>query len=685
MRFMEMIRKKGGTCLGIFLAVFLVSVFAGLGISGGFSFRGCSAERPDQQRYQPVSPMIVTDVPELEAVLLVNGAKVSERDFFQKIQILTQGRSSADNPGLQLQAYGYATNYAISEEIIAAQAEVLNVVVEKEDIQEAKDQVIDQQMAGVPEASGGNVIGDAFKSLDEAKKRKKVFNDYLRARGLSPEQWETQARLELIQSKTQEAWQEKIDAEVAIKADETKAEIDQRLADGESFEALALEFSEDPNLPDRESIDPFWLSRGLVLKAQEDAAFDAEDGTITDWIEVPAGWHRFEVLDHKIAEGEEFEAERENIITALKTASTDEEYEPTEEQIANKYEQVQVRQLMLKTSKPGAVNEEITKLVEKADIQINNPYILAYQALYNGKLQPPHSVDLAQLTTFAELAPVGEGYDFGLIQEYLDATAEAMSGESAVEDAPVAGETTSDHPALADETAEEVEDEELPPNYALAVGLLKVGLQDVTDEERATYFHYYIVGQTMLDWLGDEEAHDRQPIDRDAARTQIEDNLSRAAEYYEYSAPIHSSRGLNLAWLGEEEQALASLDLAIQYGPADAYAPIYEDIKKAYEVLDNNAKLEELDGILAEFRQAQLQAAMEQAQAGQGGNNVVSIPPGGDIDDALEQAQQQGGGMVTLTGEDTDADAEGEGDATEDAETSTEDAGKPEPAEGEGE
>ena len=158
-----------------------------------------------------------------------------------------------------------------------------------------------------------------------------------------------------------------------------------------------------------------WISRGLVTKEQEEAAFACEAGEITDWIEVPAGWSRFKVLEHKKAEGPEFEAERESIVTSLKAGNED--YEPKDAEIARQYEKVNVIQVMLKTSAPGEVNKRIQELVDQADVQMNNPYLLAYQAMYEDKLQPPAGWGLAELQTIAELSTVGEGYDFGLIQE----------------------------------------------------------------------------------------------------------------------------------------------------------------------------------------------------------------------------------------------------------------------------
>ena len=90
--------------------------------------------------------------------------------------------------------------------------------------------------------------------------------------------------------------------------------IDQRLADGDSFADLALEFSD---IPGETQDEPYWMGRELALPEQTEAAFGTPVGEVTAWIEVPSGWYRFEVVDEKLAEGDDFEAARSDIINQL--------------------------------------------------------------------------------------------------------------------------------------------------------------------------------------------------------------------------------------------------------------------------------------------------------------------------------------------------------------------------------
>ena len=211
---------------------------------------------------------------------------------------------------------------------------------------------------------------------------------------------------------------------------------------------------------------------------------------------------------------------------------------------------------------------------------------------------------------------------------------------------------TTDEAAADEAPAVDPANEAPKPLYALAVGLFKLAIQD--EKDPAGYFPYYIIGRTYLDWLADEDAQVLQPINRDAAREDIETNLARAAERYDYSAMLHASRGVNLAWLGRTEEAYTSLDLAMKYTPAEFNHPVFEEIRKGFEILDATDRLEALDEKIASLRQQQLQQMLEQQMQSEGGNqgNVINIPAGSDLDEVLD-------------GVDNGVASDGEGSATD--------------------
>jgi parvulin-like peptidyl-prolyl isomerase len=699
MRFMQTIREKGGLCLGIFLGFFLISVFAGLGV-GFFTFRGCAAQ-PGFEQQQTTRRVALDPSPTLAKIVMkVNSEPVTEQEFYRELNQLleTMREGGRDDPGMALLAYGHAANRLLAYAVIRQRGQDLGINVTSADVAEEKDQALAGFMSSEA-GSTGNVLGDIARRLGSQRERKRAFSQYLERQGLNEQQWLERTKNYLFLRKTQEELQRILDEEKALAASETKAIIDQRLADGEAFTDLAEQFSEVPGA----NSDAIWLGRDLVLPQQEEALFNTPVGEITDWIEVPSGWYRFEVVDKKIAEGEEFEAKREELVGQLKGEHAGEEdYEPSEDEIKQKYEQVQARQLQLRIDDPGAAERDLAKLGDQAEVEINDPYVLAYQALYDSKLQPTGSMGLEQLTNIAQSAAPGEDYDFELIRAKLDkgrpqqtgpVTEEpAQTGQEGADGAPdgaaPAAETEALEPseeratapdvldgegvaegedeAVAEEevspaTGAEPSEDEFFPIYALAVGLFKLAIQE--NEEPAGYFPYYIIAKTYLDWLGDEEERKRQAIDRATAREEVETNLARAAERYEYSCTLHAERGLNLAWLDRDEEALASLALAEKYASQEADDPIWDTVREAYEVLDAQAQLTALEEKLAEYRRAAFQRQIEQAQreAEQRRSEGAVTIPSGDATTGDGDAGETGGASTDETAQDA-GEENGEGE-----------------------
>jgi len=690
-RFMETIRQKGGLCLGIFLGIFLISVFAGLGISGGFSFKGCSMQQPEGQTAVP-RVKLDTSPEKAIAMLFVNGAPVDEALYYESLtQILDYIRSNdRDDPAAALFGYGYAASQLVMQKVTQQRGDELGVKVTNEDVKEEKDKAIAPFMSG-EEGSTGNILGDLAQKMGSNREVKAAFNKFLATQGISEQQWHTETTRNIQMRKTHEQLQTLIDEEKALQANEDKAVIDQRLADGESFAELAKEYSDAPG----ENLDePLWIGRELALPQQADAMFGTDIGEITDWIEVPSGWYRFNVLDRKMAEGEEFEAKRSDIILQLNSLNADkEDYEPTEEEIASKYEQAQVIQIQLRIDDPGAANRELDKLMQEAHVEVNDPFILAYQALMLDHIQPPAIMDYEQLVNIAKTAHVGEEYDFLLIQQKLDKALEMRVGElegeeettadsedgltEATDDdtAPEGEESTEgstdeegvdkggDDSAATDAVSEDEEDQ-FYPLYPLAIGLFKMAIQD--NEEAVGYLPYYLIADIYIKWLNDEDTRVKQPLERAAAREEIETNLARAAESNDYSHMLHAQRGLNLAWLERKEEAIASLALAIKYAPHDDQNPVWEIVREGYEVADAQDELAEFEAKITEYRQAALQAQIEAAQREartQQQTQVINIPGdedseagnGPSADESADDSVADGGGADAV-----DEAAEGE-------------------------
>lgn len=677
---METIREKGGMCLGIFLAIFLISVFAGLGISGGFSFKGCSMQQPEQQAAVP-RVKLDTSPERINAMLTVNGNAVDEALYYEALmQILDIIRSDdRDDPAAALFGYGIAARQLVMQQVTQQRGDELGVKITNEDIKEEKDKAIAPFMSG-EEGSTGNILGDLAQKMGSNREVKAAFNKFLATQGISEEQWRTETTRNVQVRKTREQLQTLLDEEKSLQASEDKAVIDQRLADGESFAALAIEFSDAPG---ENQYEPLWIGRELALPQQAEAMFGTSVGEITDWIEVPSGWYRFEIVDKKLAEGEDFEAKRNDIILQLNSLNAEvEDYEPSEEEIANKYEQVQVIQIQLRIDDPGAANRELDELMLQAHVEVNDPYILAYQALMLDHIQPPASMGFEQLVNTAKTAQVGEEYDFQLIQLKLDKALEMRAGEpegkeettvdgedglteATDDDTAPEGEESAEGSAVeegvgngsnATDAASEDEEAQFYPLYPLAIGLFKMAIQD--DEEAVGYFPYYMIADTYIKWLDDEDTKSEQPVDRAAAREEIEANLERAAASNDYSYMLHAQRGLNLAWLERKEEALASLALAIKYAPHDDQNPIWEIVREGYEVADAQDELTELEAKITEYRQVALQAQIEAAQRearAQQQTQVINIPGDEENDAGEDPSADEATDESVADGGETDA------------------------------
>ena len=680
MRLMERIRQQGQTGLIIFIVIFVISIFAGLGVS---TFNFATNKRQEQEQAQAGQQVrLESEGVYKDAAMVVNGYAIKDELLNSTLNgVFNRARQDANDPGYRFEAYGQVAMYLIRQEMIMIKADELGIKVTADDLKDEKDQAAAQYMEATEQGGSGNVVGDLAKRLSNNRDRQKAFEEFLMRTGLTEQQWEAETKRAIRSRKTLEAVQAELDGEKEVEATAAKAKVDEELAGGKSFEDVVVEFSEGPGAETGGDIGT-WIQRGLLFSEDaEDVLFSTPVGEISEWIDIPAGFQRFEVYDKQEAEGPEFEAAKAGIIEGIKT-DKGEDYIPTDEEIAEKFEKVKARQLVIKTTEPGAAEQKIAEEMESAKVEVNNTIILAYQALYADRLQPPAGYGQEQLEKFAENSAYGDGYDFSLIAAKLKkglpklpesgAPAETQSGDDsavtetteeggeaappeAVEDggeadapATADAEAATGEPGAqeqpADESAAEADadptmeaDGATPvPIYALGIGLFKLALQE--DGKGNGPFLQYMLAKTYLDWLADEDAYNSQPMDRPAARQEIEDSLAIVADSYEYSPLVHAYRGLNLAWLEEPDAARESLVKAQKYAPADDQSEAFAIIKEAYEVLDDTAKVAEIDQIINELRQQRLQRQIEQAQARQ-----AQQPPQTPFQPGAGQPEAEGG------------------------------------------
>jgi len=682
MSFMETIRSKGQVMLTAFLVIFAITLFFGL--TGGFDPTSLRLSGPDQQT-APDKLNLIQEGALKEAAMLVNGQPVSNaiyEDIVGRIyENLTSGQKGDESQ--RLDAYGYAVGLLAGQEVKLQHAKKLGVRLSEEDFRKEKTAISASFMPAEQSAGGGNVIGDVFKKANTLRAQKAAFSKYLATTGLTEAQWEAQVRRELLAQKVQDQMTEQAKEEEKAELDKRKAEVDAELAKGTAFSAVSEMFNDD-KAQGNAGGDIGWIGYGLLADptqhAQRDALFSTEKGKVTDWIENEAGWLKCEIYDKKEASGPEFEKEKEALRQRLLDQHKGQaDYKPSDEEIAHEYEQVAVRQIMLRRKAEQNVSEELGELAKAARIEVNNAYALAYQALKGDRLQPPSAMSYDALVKLAQTAAIGEGYDFSPIKGKLKrgepeaakaeeqkdaeptdaatdaatdtaaetqpaaegseaatasaaeegadaAPADAAATEAAQETAPAEAEAEPavDEVNMSDTEAAADEADPSAPIYALGIALLEKGIKD-SNSQGDTSFAHYIIAKTYMDWLGDDERLKKQPINRDKAREAIELHLKATVESQDYNAMAFALRGLNLAWLEKKTEAYESLEKAQKFA-ADKDMEVWDRIKEAYEVFDDQTKLAEIDAKLTKLRQEQLQEMLNQSMQKQ---QSQAPPPSG--------------------------------------------------------
>jgi peptidyl-prolyl cis-trans isomerase C len=86
-------------------------------------------------------------------------------------------------------------------------------------------------------------------------------------------------------------------AHILVKSEAKAKEIIGKINAGESFSALATQFSECPSK--KNGGDLGWFGRGQMVREFELAAFEGEKGAIVGPVHTEFGWHVIKILDKK--------------------------------------------------------------------------------------------------------------------------------------------------------------------------------------------------------------------------------------------------------------------------------------------------------------------------------------------------------------------------------------------------
>jgi hypothetical protein len=649
---MERIRRHGDKGFKAFLVIFVISVFAGLGI-GGFNI---SNQAGPAGRGVSVSSDVVLDPASKGTALIVNGTKVSSALLAERVASYQQMlRGQTEDPLNSLMIYGYASSNLIMEEALLGKARELGLKVAREDLEAERNKIV-EQMAAVEQKSTGNMLGDLGKTLGSRREKKSMFNAALNRMGMTDSQWEAQASREILQNKVREKFQAYIDAAADVEAKATRDKVDAELTAGAEFSDMARKYSTAQDSAPQGGDMQQWLLPGLLPDDSNDQVLMAtQPGEMTPWFEVPAGYQRWQVYDRAALEGEELEAAKERLIEQLRNQKDDQTYQPSDEEMAPLAFKVKARQIMIARNSDKTAQDQITDLVSTARIEINNPYVLAYQALFEDKLQPMGGIGYDQLLAVAQKSHAAEGYNYELIRGKLERgkpksgtatdsesdkdeiseqsasldlselakapeASEADGNETGGQDSTTTAESTEDSsnleadPSSSPDTSKPEVDDPSVPIYALAAGLLQQALEG--EDPVGSAFGEGVIAKVYIDWLKSVEDLAGQPVQTDQAREEIEKRLARAVEMDNYNAFFHAQRGLNLAWLGRTEEAVAALETATEYASEQEGGPL-STVYEAYQKLEMDDKASAIKARLDAARERQLMEQIERAQAQQ--------------------------------------------------------------------
>lgn len=221
-----------------------------------------------------------------------------------------------------------------AEQVLAYKYQILNSMIEAEMLmQAAKNEKVKIE---VTNEDINQFIEDIKKNYNMDEKQ---ISDILKAQGVTMEEWKQEVKQGIADQKTVEALMKKVTGDIKVTDEEiiqsyeqvkvstiyvakgkdveqskTKAEEAlAKLSAGEDFAAVAKTYSEATNAQtggdlgfiDREYFDS---QSGLT-----EAAFGLEVGKTSEVIETNAGYHILKVTDKKVAEGKEFEDQKETI------------------------------------------------------------------------------------------------------------------------------------------------------------------------------------------------------------------------------------------------------------------------------------------------------------------------------------------------------------------------------------
>lgn len=256
--------------------------------------------------------------PASAAVARVNGLDIPYGEYQSVYRNLVQQYEMYVGPlsGLDLESVGYeALSQLIDARLVLAAARSERVSIPRADL-DAEIDMIKAQFAS--DAEFRQVLRD--NGLTERQLRDLIEEDLLIERMQEMRLSEVAVTDEDLRAAFEEVHARHILVQpVGDNWDAALARAEEllgRIRAGEDFAMLAMEHSQDPGSGARGG-DLGYFGRGLMVPEFEEVAFSLGVGQVSEPVRSQFGYHIIEVMDHIVAEGEEFEAAKESLRSQL--------------------------------------------------------------------------------------------------------------------------------------------------------------------------------------------------------------------------------------------------------------------------------------------------------------------------------------------------------------------------------